>query len=135
MVDVPLQRALNTKDDQKPKHTRVLLRKTSVQVPHAAAFGRSSAAGVRENQPSCEAEGGQGRARGTAAYRTIWRWKIATGMEGDELQPVSHLFISAVLRPMINAAATLSAASPTTETQAPKKQASTREVETSRRGS
>lgn len=68
-------------------------------------------------------------------YRTTWRWKTAAGREADELKPVSHLLVSALLHSVINAAATLSAASLTTETRASKTQVSTRGEETSRRDS
>lgn len=44
-----------------------------------------------------------GEAVGTAACRTTWRWKKAIVKEVDEMKPVSHLFISALLHPMIKA--------------------------------
>lgn len=87
--------------------------------------------GTWKSQPSSEDKDGRGSGPEHGNLQTYWRWQIATGKEVDELKPVSHLFISALLHPMINAASTLSATSLTTETCASKTQANTCEEETS----
>lgn len=58
MVKVPLQRALNTKDDQKPKRTGVLLKKKKCIDPPCCSLWPERCNG-RLGEPSCEAEDGQ----------------------------------------------------------------------------